>query len=305
MNELNFGAEPGPTVPLSAGAPVTAGSTKAPNRVLGDAELRAAINSEYATIALDARWSGSGTLGVKNSGLNVSEATVAIISIRQIVGPDGNPIADFAKSYNPPVKHADGSESYPGVPGHTHPRLVGDAAGSLAGAHVRATMLLGEVDGGRTAATVPDLVADSDGNVLVAIVAGTHVEEVRLRIDITQNPINPWFLPTVTMPSLTFVPAKDRDDSGRQVPYLLGSLGDIDHEHRAFIVESLAERQADARTHRPVYIGPRVLQKASKMPHRVWGATLLRPGHGIDLTAIPHVVTPRFESMGGRPEADP
>jgi hypothetical protein len=105
------------------------------------------------------------------------------------------------------------------------PFIAGKPGPAVAGARFSAQLLLGNELAGRHVVTQAEVVADSDGIAAFIIGAGSHPEDVSLRVRVLANPTNTWFTPTVDSPSLFFRPGAKSDLDPHRNPYTLLVVG--------------------------------------------------------------------------------
>jgi hypothetical protein len=244
--------------------PVVGGIDSSTSKV-GDDEL-ASVIAEYGELATSTRWLTS-TVGVRDNMISLPQAATLMVRLSQIVDSGGMPIADITNAYKKPITYPDGAQGYPNPQGLKHPRLTGVAGPPLANAHCRAWLVGDEA---RTVATISDAVTDDEGVLLLTVDAGTHVESIALHIDVVQNPVNRWFKPVIASRSLTFLPARNRDDSGVQLPYALRLSEPVNEGAHELAHEVLTEQKVSGR------IGAwlaRARQGAGRIARRAAGAS--------------------------------
>ena len=153
----------------------------------------------------------SGTLGVLGNGLGLRESGVVPVHLMGLVGWDGQPVTDFASSYA--LEPDDGTIV-----------INGTTNGGVPGATIRAHLMLGNEDVGFRTGGVAEAQTNASGVAMFRFKAGTHVEGGKLVLEVVENPVNPWFTPTLEGSSYLFYPARAGDDSGPSTPYVINAL---------------------------------------------------------------------------------
>jgi hypothetical protein len=153
----------------------------------------------------------SATLGVLGNGLGLHESGVVPVHLMGLAGWDGQPVTDFASAYV--LDPDDGTIT-----------INGTTNGGVPGATIRAHLMLGNESVGFRSGGVAEAQTNSSGVAMFHFKAGTHVEGGKLVLEVVENPVNPWFTPTLEGSSYMFYPARAGDDSGPSTPYVINVL---------------------------------------------------------------------------------
>ena len=176
----------------------------------GTAPSPAEAGAEMIQSMLIAYEYANGLYGVLGNALGYKEGGVEIFRLRGLAGWDNQPILDPASAYS-----VDGKTSPPSI------TVNGIATMGVAGAKIRAHLLLGNPTVGYHTVQTIEGRTGYNGVAGLHFSAGSHVEEAMVTVEVLENPYNPWFLPKITGSSHLFMPAKDGADlrAGGSKPY--------------------------------------------------------------------------------------
>jgi hypothetical protein len=153
-----------------------------------------------------------------------------VVTLCSLVDADGAPVTDLEPLVKKPDKTATGAEYYVNIPAapEGQPKPFGGFINAWPGAAVPGAELEVElVLGGYAGISGSHVVAqaftttDPNGHAAFYVGAGSHPENVGVRVRIASNPVNTWFTPTVDSPSVFFGPGTISDLDPQQEPYTL------------------------------------------------------------------------------------
>jgi hypothetical protein len=124
-----------------------------------------------------------------------------VVGLLSWVDDDGTPVADLDAVLSKPHESETGAQYYLNIDSPfvaQTPFIAGKPGPAVAGARFSAQLLLGNELAGRHVVTQAEVVADSDGIAAFIIGAGSHPEDVSLRVRVLANPTNTWFTPRST-----------------------------------------------------------------------------------------------------------
>jgi len=166
----------------------------------------AAETLRSSLISLD---ESDGPFGVKNNGLGYKERAHIYFQLKGLDGEDGKPILDSNAAVI-----VDYSKKPPTI------TLRGTPGEAVIGAKLRAKLLLGNETVGYRVAQQTDVQTGYRGMAYFSVMAGTHVEDVTVAIEVLENPYNPWFKPKIQSSTRLFYPGiENLDGSTKQEPY--------------------------------------------------------------------------------------
>jgi hypothetical protein len=151
-----------------------------------------------------------------------------VVGLLSWVDDEGTPVPDLDAVLSKPHKTETGAEYYLDIESPFHeetPFIAGRPGPPVAGASVRAQLLLGNEHGSGHAVTQRVVVTNGDGIAAFLVGAGSHPEDVSLRLSVLANPVNEWFTPTVDSPALFFRPGAKSDLDPDRAPYTLLVVG--------------------------------------------------------------------------------
>jgi hypothetical protein len=155
-----------------------------------------------------------------------SSATFVVLLL-SLIDDDGAPVTDLEPLVKKPGKSSTGAEYYvniPAAPGQDKAfgGFIDARPGPpVAGAGLDAHLVLGNDLVGQHVIAQAVAVTDAHGIAAFSVGAGTHPEDVTLRVRIFDNPVNTWFTPWVDSPSGFFGPGARSDLDPKRDPYTL------------------------------------------------------------------------------------
>ncbi len=172
---------------------------------------REAVNVADATYGLK---------GVNRNGFGMTDSGDVVVHVSGLDGDDGKPLLDPAK-VKIVVRRAVIRDPSGRVLSVFDARSFAGAhvSHAVANARIHARLLVGGDVMGYHPIDETYALTDGDGDAHLHFTAGTHTERVRLQIQVTYNPYNPWFTPTVPKDLGLYQPALAGDDLVPQVPY--------------------------------------------------------------------------------------
>lgn len=167
---------------------------------------------------------GPGELGVRSNGFGSPDRGRIVVSLASLIGADGGPVPSLNAAYEelaPELRDAgrhlgiDTASLVPAI------RLRARAGAGVAGAVIRATLLLGNRRVGFRQIGPVGATTNPEGLAVFRVEAGTHAEDMLLQVEVATNPANPWFLPKLTAAADSLGPAATGDDFVPPVGYRL------------------------------------------------------------------------------------
>jgi hypothetical protein len=181
----------------------------------GNLVLPAATSaSALASGALLTRMSPA-VLGVKSNGLGYAEVSTVFAHVASVIDPQTKRGLGRAPSLR--VVRSAGLKS-----SGEAAAVLGNASygPGVSGARIKATLWLGNAATGYRKADEATRTTDSSGNVEFRVLAGSHVEDAEIEIEVLENPANPWCKPKLRLErALLFRPAASGDDFGTETAY--------------------------------------------------------------------------------------
>lgn len=179
--------------------------------------------------------------GVKGNALGYAEGGTFLVNLVGLLGENDKPVTDLKSAYRRQLVIL-------GRGTGDLVQILGTPGPGVSGAKIRARLLLGNETVGYQVAQEVQTLTDSHGNARFRFKAGSHVEEARLSVQVLENPVNPWFLPTIWSDVHLFQPAKtggDPKSASNDLPYQLA------HEPIRYVSLSagrLSSSDADAKS---------------------------------------------------------
>jgi hypothetical protein len=154
-------------------------------------------------------------------------SAAVVIILLSLVDDDGAPVTDLESVVKKPGKASTGAEYYENIPsidGQKKPFggfIAARPGPPVAGAKFQAQLLLGNEMVGEHIVGQCFAVTDADGTAVFSVGAGSHPEDVTLRLSVLDNPANRWFTPVVDSASGFFGPGARSDLEPKRDPYTL------------------------------------------------------------------------------------
>jgi len=155
------------------------------------------------------------------------DAAFFVVHLLGYVDGNGKPFADLESAVIAPHKTSSGAEWYPpnfddaGTFGTIAAFLKGKRGPGVAKAKVQAALVLGNDTAGRHFVAQVESRTSASGAATFIVRAGSHPEDVALRLHVAENPVNTWFKPTILSPSVFFGPGTGSDLDPNPTPYSL------------------------------------------------------------------------------------